>query len=89
MEWIKAIWLEEGEEMEGVFPSFWLEENEEGEKFLRWPPKSLQADAIAKRKSPSTNWSTFKIIRIKFQDSKLLFSSLNFCLPIIERFLLN
>ena len=68
MEWVKAAWHEDGEQVEGTFPSVWLEDDD---KTLRWPPsKRHVGEAIAKRKKPAENWLKFPIIKIKVKDSK-------------------
>ena len=52
----------------GTFPSIWLEDSSDEQKYVRWPPKNQEADALAKRRHPKENWLKFNIIRIKIRD---------------------
>ena len=54
--------------MNGTFPSIWLEYSSDEQKYVRWPPKNQEADALAKRRHPKENWLKFNIIRIKIRD---------------------
>ena len=55
MEWIRAVWLENEKQMDETFPRIRLEEGRDGQKFVRWPPKNQEADALAKRRHPKEN----------------------------------
>jgi len=57
--WTRAMWIENGEEMEGVVPTAWIEEEN-----LRWPNKSYK-NSLANRRLPSTNWLSYPIIKKK------------------------
>ena len=66
MSWIRAVWVENGKEVEGVLPSIWCEGS-----VSRWPLKNVLALAKANT-PPSQNWMSFEMKKIKFSSGNKL-----------------
>jgi len=66
MSWIRAVWVEDGKEVEGVLPSIWCECS-----VIRWPLKNVLALANANT-PPSQNWMSFDMKKIQFSSGKKL-----------------
>ena len=54
VEWIKAVWLEDGNEVEGTVPSNWVLGKT---KKVAWPSnKKRKIKAFNDHESPADNW---------------------------------
>ena len=49
MEWVRAVLWENEKQMDETFLGIWVEDGRGGQKYVRWPPKNEEADALAKR----------------------------------------
>ena len=65
----QSSWWENDKQMHETSPSIWLEDGRGRQKYVRWPPKKQEADALGKRKHSKKNWQKFCFIRIKIRDS--------------------
>ena len=62
--WAKAVWLEEGQEVDGTVPSVWIN----GDTSY-WP--NAEADKHAKKQSvPESSWLKFQLVKIKHTSGK-------------------
>ncbi len=59
--YIKAVWLEDGKEMEGTIPDNWIDINS---KTVRWP-MNKSSEAFKKKKDPQDDWLVFPSIKKK------------------------
>jgi hypothetical protein len=67
MSWLRAVWMEDGSEVEGVIPSIWREGS-----VVRWPLKNPLATAKCSAQ-PSDDWMSFDLIKIKFSSGNMQF----------------
>jgi hypothetical protein len=60
MTWIRAIWIENAIEEEGVVPKAWIQG-----KTVRWPIGMNVLRAFNEQKEPSEDWHKFPLMKIK------------------------
>ena len=68
MAWVRAVWMEKGEEMEDVLPSTWVLDKE----VITWPKSSNSSKMVKERKKPENSWHKFPLIKIKCSSGKYL-----------------
>ena len=67
-QWVRAVWFENGREVEGVAPSIWIKR---GTVF--WPQGANAEPAYVNRAEPNEKtWRSFKLVKVKFTSGKLL-----------------
>ena len=66
MSWLRAVWRENGDEVEGVIPTLWCEGS-----VVRWPLKNPLATAKC-HAPPCEDWLSFDLIKKKFSSGNTL-----------------
>ncbi|XP_067285875.1 uncharacterized protein [Pseudorasbora parva] len=67
MLFVKAVWTENGKEMEGTIPDVWVNVDD---KTLRWP-KTRAKYCFENHVAPKDDWETFPLIKVKFTAESL------------------
>ena len=62
--WVRAVWREDGKELEHAIPRVWVE----GDK-VRWP-KLNASSALKELKKPTEKWLSFGLIKMKCSSGK-------------------
>ncbi|ELU11037.1 hypothetical protein CAPTEDRAFT_188584 [Capitella teleta] len=64
--WVRAVWFENGREVEGVAPGTWIKR---GTVF--WPKGTNAEPAYLDREEPNEKtWRSFKLVKVKFTSDK-------------------
>ena len=72
MAWVRAVWLEDKDEMEEVLPSEWVQNGT-----VYWPRSANGRRLISERKPPGKTWYTFPLKKIKISSGNFgLFAKL-------------
>ncbi|MEE4247171.1 MAG: hypothetical protein V2I33_17295 [Kangiellaceae bacterium] len=67
-QWVRAVWFENGREVEGVAPGTWIKR---GTVF--WPKGTNAEPAYLDREEPNEKtWRSFKLVKVKFTSGELL-----------------
>lgn len=61
--WVRAVWKEDGKELELVKPSIWVEDGQ-----VRWPNTSDATSALKEQRKPTDRWLAFDLVKIKFSS---------------------
>lgn len=69
MLFVRAVWNENGKEMEGTIPDAWVNV---AEKTLRWP-KTRAKYCFENHVAPKDDWDTFPLLKVKFTAGNLLY----------------
>lgn len=69
MLFVRAVWNENGKEMEGTIPDAWVNV---AEKTLRWP-KTRAKYCFDNHVAPKEDWETFPLLKVKFTSGNLIF----------------
>lgn len=69
MLFVRAVWNENGKEMEGTIPDAWVNV---AEKTLRWP-KTRAKYCFDNHVAPKEDWETFPLVKVKFTSGNLLY----------------
>ncbi|ELT93329.1 hypothetical protein CAPTEDRAFT_202674 [Capitella teleta] len=65
-QWVRAVWFENGREVEGVAPGTWIKR---GTVF--WPKGTNAEPAYLDREEPNEKtWRSFKLVKVKFTSDK-------------------
>ncbi|ELU07647.1 hypothetical protein CAPTEDRAFT_211688 [Capitella teleta] len=65
-QWVRAVWFENGREVEGVAPGTWIKR---GTVF--WPKDTNAEPAYLDREEPNEKtWRSFKLVKVKFTSDK-------------------
>ncbi|XP_038554255.1 uncharacterized protein LOC119887599 isoform X4 [Micropterus salmoides] len=67
MLFVRAVWNENGKEMEGTIPDAWVNV---AEKTLRWP-KTRAKYCFDNHVAPKEDWETFPLVKVKFTSESL------------------
>ncbi|XP_073730039.1 uncharacterized protein [Misgurnus anguillicaudatus] len=67
MLFVRAVWNENGKEMEGTIPDAWVNV---AEKTLRWPKKRAKY-CFENHVAPKEDWETFPLLKVKFTAESL------------------
>ena len=72
MSYSKAAWIEKvgGPEQIATIPSCWIDVEKET---VRWPVKVNPIRAMKEMRLPQESWKTFKLTKVKLQDSKTFY----------------
>ncbi|XP_065659436.1 uncharacterized protein LOC124817609 isoform X2 [Hydra vulgaris] len=71
--YIRAVWLENGEKIEGTAPECWAIEN-----FLCWPSSLNVINCFNEMREPQANWHRFKLLKIKCRGDRELCDNFEF-----------
>ncbi|XDV31420.1 hypothetical protein PO909_034109 [Leuciscus waleckii] len=69
MLFVRAVWNENGKEMEGTIPDAWVNL---AEKTLRWP-KTRAKYCFDNHVAPKEDWETFPLLKVKFTSGNFLY----------------
>lgn len=64
--WVRAVWLENDIEEEGVIPEVWIQDNN-----VRWPNGINVIRARTEQKIPSNKWHSYPLVKVKFKSGKI------------------
>lgn len=62
----RAVWVENGKEIEGTLPNNWININN---KTVKWP-KNRTKEAFRMKKDPQDDWLIFPLIKRKITSGK-------------------
>nr|XP_047132941.1 uncharacterized protein LOC124811437 isoform X3 [Hydra vulgaris] len=71
--YIRAVWIENGEKIEGTAPECWAIEN-----FLCWPSSLNVIKCFTEMREPQANWHRFKLLKIKCRGDRDLCDNFEF-----------
>ena len=64
--WTRAVWIEKGEEQEGVVPATWVKNGQ-----VYWPPGVDATKALQEKRDPTHSWRKFKLVKIKITSGTI------------------
>ena len=64
--WTRAVWIEEGEEIEGTIPKNWIINDH-----VYWPNHMNVKRAFKEMHTPTKDWHRFVLIKIKINSGKI------------------